>query len=65
MRFVRYPDGIYVRAAAPEYADSVSGKVIKVGRVGWQEAIRAVDSIQSHDPGNNGERELAWSAKTC
>ncbi|HWW16204.1 MAG TPA: hypothetical protein VN310_16215 [Candidatus Dormibacteraeota bacterium] len=63
VRFVRYPDGIYVRAAALEYADSVGGKVLKVGRADWQQAIRAVDSLQSHDPGNNGE-QLAWSART-
>jgi hypothetical protein len=63
VRFVRYADGIYVRAAAPEYADLVAGKVVKVGSLGWQEAIQRVDSIQSHDPGNNGQ-QLAWSAKT-
>jgi len=63
VRFVRYADGIYVRAAAPEYADTVAGKVVKVGSLGWQEAIQLVDSIESHDPGNNGE-QLAWSAKT-
>jgi len=63
VRFVRYADGIYVRAAAPEYADMVAGKVVKVGSSGWQEAIQRLDSIESHDPGNNGE-QLAWSAKT-
>jgi hypothetical protein len=63
VRFVRYADGIYVRAAAPEYADTVAGKVVKVGSLGWQEAIQRLDSIESHDPGNNGE-QLAWSAKT-
>jgi hypothetical protein len=63
VRFVRYADGIYVRAAAPEYADMVAGKVVKVGSLGWQEAIQRLDSIQSHDPANNGE-QLAWSAKT-
>lgn len=63
VRFDRYDDGIYVRAAAPEYADAVGGKVIKVGRYGWQEAIQKVDSMESHDPENEGER-LAWSAKT-
>jgi hypothetical protein len=63
VRFVRYDDGIYVRAAAPEYADMVAGKVVKVGSAGWQEAIQRLDSIESHDPGNNGE-QLAWSAKT-
>jgi len=63
VRFVRYADGIYVRAAAAEYADMVAGKVVKVGSSGWQEAIQRLDSIESHDPGNNGE-QLAWSAKT-
>ncbi len=32
VRFVRYADGIYVRAAAQEYADMVAGKVVKFGR---------------------------------
>jgi hypothetical protein len=63
VRFVRYVDGIYVRAAAPEYADAVGGKILRVGNFGWQEAIQRLDSIESHDPGNNGE-QLAWSAKT-
>lgn len=63
IRFDRYDDGIYVRAATPEYADAVGGKVIKVGHYSWQEVIQGVDSIGSHDLGNEGER-LAWSAKT-
>ncbi|HEY6305658.1 MAG TPA: hypothetical protein VI488_04255 [Candidatus Angelobacter sp.] len=63
LRFARYADGIYIRAAAPEYAAAVGGKVIKVGSVGWQEAIQRLDAIESHDPGNDGE-QLAWSAKT-
>jgi len=63
IRFERYADGIYVRAAAPEYAGTVGGRVVQVGSVDWKEAIRRVDSIQSHDPGNDGE-QFAWSAKT-
>jgi hypothetical protein len=63
VRFVRYADGIYVRAAAAEYADAVGGKVVKVGSYSWQEAMQRLDSIESRDPGNNGE-QLAWSAKT-
>jgi len=43
VRFVRYADGIYVRAAAPEYADMVAGKVLKVGSSGWQEAMQRVN----------------------
>jgi len=63
IRFERYADGIHVRAAAPDYAAAVGGKVIQVGSVDWQEAIKRLDSIESHDPGNDGE-QLAWSAKT-
>jgi tetratricopeptide (TPR) repeat protein len=63
VRFERYADGVYVRAASQEYADAVGGKVIKVGSVDWQEAMQRVDSIESHDAGNNGE-QFAWSAKT-
>ena len=63
IRFERYTDGIYVRAAAPQYADAVGGKVIQVGSVDWPEAIRRVDSIESSDAGNDGE-QLAWSAST-
>ena len=63
VRFVRYADGVYVLASAPEYADAVGGKVIKVGSTDWQEAMRRVDSIENHDAGNNGQ-QLAWSAKT-
>jgi len=63
VRFVQFADGIYVRAAATEYADAVGGKVVKVGSYSWQEAIQRVDSTESHDAGNNGE-QLAWGAKT-
>jgi hypothetical protein len=28
---VQYSDGVYVRAAAPEYAEVVGGKVVMVG----------------------------------
>ena len=37
--------------------------MIQVGSVDWQEAIKRLDSIESHDPGNHGE-QLAWSART-
>jgi len=63
VRFDRYADGIYVRAAAGEYVDAVGGKLISVGGHDWKDAIQKVDSLESHDPDNNGE-QLAWSAKT-
>jgi len=62
IRFDRYEDGIYVRAAAPEYAAAIGGKLLRVGSVDWKEAIARLDSVRSHDPGNNGE-QLAWVAK--
>jgi hypothetical protein len=55
VRFASYADGIYVRAAAPEYADALGGKVVKVGSCDWQEAMRSVCSTESRDAGNEGE----------
>ncbi|HEY3927720.1 MAG TPA: hypothetical protein VGL89_05065 [Candidatus Koribacter sp.] len=64
VRFVRYPDGIYVRAAAPEFAGAVGGKLVRVGAVDWREAIQRLDTTESHDPSNPGE-QISWSASTA
>ena len=63
VRFAQYADGIYIRAAAPEYADAVGGRVVNVGPLGWKEAIERINSVVPHDPGNDGEF-LAWGAKS-
>jgi len=60
VRFVRYADGIYVQGAAPEYAAAVGGKLVGVGPVGWEEALKRMATLTPHDPGNDGLR--LWNA---
>lgn len=44
-----FEDGLYVRRAAPEYADLAGGKVIRVGKVDAGKAIAAVAPTISHE----------------
>jgi len=60
--FVQYPDGVYVRAAAPEYAAAVGGKVVKVGSYTTEEAMKRIDTIAPMDPNNPGH-QVAWAAR--
>ncbi|HEY6953263.1 MAG TPA: tetratricopeptide repeat protein [Bacteroidota bacterium] len=62
VRFMQCADGIFVRAAAPQYADVVGGRLVAVGTAAVDDAMRRVYSIVSHDPGNDGEQR-AWGAK--
>jgi len=61
VRFIQYSDGIYVRAASPAYADAVGGKVVAIGKYGWEDAIHRVNTVVSHDPDNIG-LQRAWAA---
>lgn len=54
----RYDNGLYVRVAAKEYPQAVGARVMAIGGVPWQEALRRIDSIVDCDPGNDGQR---WS----
>ncbi|HKD86356.1 MAG TPA: hypothetical protein VKB58_16515 [Terriglobales bacterium] len=60
--FVQYSDGVYVRAAAPEYAEAVGGKVVMVGSSTTEEAMARIDTIAPMDPNNPGHR-MAWAAR--
>jgi len=60
--FVEFSDGIYVRAAAPEYADAVGGRVVGLGSHTVEEATKLIDSVIPHDPGSHGTW-LAWRAR--
>ena len=60
VRFVRYADGIHVQGAAPEYADAVGGKLVGVGPVGWEEALKRMATLVPHDAGNDGLQ--LWNA---
>jgi len=62
IRFMQCADGIFVRAAAPQYADAVGGKLITIGGISVEKAMERINSIISHDPGNN-EEQVAWGAR--
>jgi tetratricopeptide (TPR) repeat protein len=60
--FVQYSDGVYVRAAAPEYGEAVGGRVVMVGDATLEEAMKRIDTIAPMDPGNSGH-QAAWAAR--
>jgi hypothetical protein len=60
--FAQYPDGIYVRASAPEYAEAVGGKVVMVGSSTIEQAMKRIDSMAPMDPDNTGH-QIAWAAR--
>jgi Peptidase family S41/Tetratricopeptide repeat len=49
LRLFLYSDGLYVQEAAPEYAHIVGARVVKVGAVATEQAIRAAREICAHD----------------
>lgn len=54
-----FSDGFYVRGAREEYRSIVGGKVLRVGRLSAEEALRAVRPYCSVD---NGMGVKSWSA---
>jgi tetratricopeptide (TPR) repeat protein len=42
VRFYLFSDGLFVRTAAPEYAEMVGGRVLKIGGVSAEEAFKTV-----------------------
>ncbi len=44
-----FKDGIFVRSAARQYADAVGGRVIRIGKLGAEEAFRAVSEVSPRD----------------
>lgn len=59
LRISRYPDGIFVRAAPAQYSQAVGARIVRIGGVPWDVAMRRIDTIVACDPGNDGER-WAW-----
>ncbi|HEY7543309.1 MAG TPA: tetratricopeptide repeat protein [Blastocatellia bacterium] len=49
VKFYPFRDGLFVRSAAREYADIVGGRVIRIGRLGAEEAFRAVSEVSPRD----------------
>jgi tetratricopeptide (TPR) repeat protein len=45
----RFKDGLYIRRAAPELASLVGAKVLRVGRLESDEALKTVGTVISHE----------------
>jgi hypothetical protein len=56
--FVRLADGVYVEAAAPQHADLVGAKVLKIGDVPVDEALAKIEDVTSRD----NEMTVQWFA---
>jgi hypothetical protein len=44
-----FKEGLYVRSAAPEFAEIVGGEVLRIGNASAEEALHAVAPLCSHD----------------
>jgi tetratricopeptide (TPR) repeat protein len=49
LRLYLYKDGLFVQAAAPEYREAVGARVVKIGSIPVEQALRAVAEISWHD----------------
>lgn len=58
VRFYLFSDGLFVQSAAPEYADIVGGRVVKIGNFNLEDALKAVGQIISAD-NDMGRRDLS------
>ncbi len=44
-----YKDGLFVRSADPKYADAIGARVVRIGNVTAEEALRAAGELVFHD----------------
>lgn len=49
VKFYAFSDGIFVKTAAPEYAEMVGGKVLKIGNLNAEEAFKTVSQAAFAD----------------
>ncbi|MEW6213420.1 MAG: tetratricopeptide repeat protein, partial [Acidobacteriota bacterium] len=49
VKFYLFKDGLFIRSAAREYAAAVGGRVVRLGRLGAEEALRAVSEVSPRD----------------
>lgn len=47
--FYLFSDGLYLRAAAPEYAEAIGARVLRIGKVSAEEALRRAESVTPRD----------------
>lgn len=59
VRYYMYQDGLFVQSAAPEYADVIGGKVIKIGNAPVEEALNKLKDVISHDRDNEMAVKMA------
>lgn len=58
LRLRHYDDGIYVESAAPQYADAVGGRVIRIGNSDAESVYTKLLALMPHDAGNPGLLEV-------
>lgn len=56
-----YRDGLFVQSAAPEYAQLVGGRVVRIGNATTEQALRAVSEVISADNEMNLKQRLPRS----
>jgi hypothetical protein len=49
LRFYLYKDGLFIQKAAAEYAESVGGRVVKIGNAKIEDAMKSVGEVVSGD----------------
>ncbi|HEX3108268.1 MAG TPA: tetratricopeptide repeat protein [Thermoanaerobaculia bacterium] len=53
-----FSDGLYVRLAAPEQSGLAGAKILRIGNVAAEDALRLVSAVTSHD-NDSGARNIA------
>jgi tetratricopeptide (TPR) repeat protein len=61
VRYEIYADGLFVQSAAAEYAEAVGGRVVKIGNVPVEKAVRQLNEIAWGDQ-NNGQSKKVETA---
>jgi hypothetical protein len=60
LRFYAFPEGIYITSAAPELSSLVGKKVLKIGKLSAEEALRKVLAIQSANNPLAAQEGTTW-----
>ena len=60
LRFYAFPEGIYITSAAPELSALVGKKVVQIGKLSADEAMRKVLAIQSANNPRTAQEGTTW-----
>jgi len=58
VRFYVFKDGVFIRSAAPEYAEAVGKRVIRIGKLPVEEALERAATVTQHD----NPMQIKWIA---